>query len=309
MNKIVIILSLGVCCLDASTTQNVHITHEWGYPNLEESEEFQNWGGDCDNGRQQSPIDINFNKVLKGIYPKLIFNGYNSIAGCNIVNNGHSIQLSSFPQEMEISGGPLLASYIVEQIHFHWWSEHTLNNTRYPFEMHVVHRNKKYGNMTQAMKFKNGITVLGILYHYSNVGNPSIENVGKALNDSGLFNLINDPRKMNRLVSMKELIPQKIDSYITYEGSLTTPLCSEIVQWIIPLTTFPVRMNEILPFRKIENDDGKVITNNFREIQKTRNRPLIEISENIVSSSTKNDGLVSSPLTFFVLVCFVIPCL
>lgn len=207
--------------------------------------EFQGWGGDCDSGRQQSPININLNKVLKGIYPKLQFNGYNSIVGCDIVNNGHSIQLSNFPQIMEMSGGPLLASYIVEQIHFHWWSEHTINNTRYPFEMHVVHRNKKYEDLSQAMKFNDGITVVGVLYHYSNVGNPSIENIGHFLNDSELFKTVNEPRKMNKLVSMDELIPETIGSYITYKGSLTTPSCSEIVQWIIPSTTYPVKIEQV----------------------------------------------------------------
>lgn len=182
---------------------------------------------------------------MKGVYPKLIFKGYASIEGCNVVNNGHSIQLSNFPREMKISGGPLLSSYIVEQIHFHWWSEHTINNTRYPFEMHVVHRKQEYRDMSQAVKFKDGIAVVGVLYHFSNVGNPSIESIGQILNNSEIFNTINKPSKMNKLVSMNGLIPDTIGSYVTYEGSLTTPSCSEIVQWIIPSTTFPVRIEQV----------------------------------------------------------------
>lgn len=182
---------------------------------------------------------------MKGVYPKLTFNGYNYIVGCQIINNGHSIQLSSFPQEMEISGGPLLTSYIVEQIHFHWWSEHTLNNTRYPFEMHVVHRNKKYENISQAVKFQDGLTVLGVLYHYSNVGNPSIENIGQTLKDFEIFKEINVAHKIKKAISMNELIPEEIKSYITYEGSLTTPSCNEIVRWIIPSKTFPIKLEQV----------------------------------------------------------------
>lgn len=146
---------------------------------------------------------------------------------------------------MEISGGPLNQTYVAEQIHFHWWSEHKLNNTRYPFEMHIVHRNRKYENVSQAMKFKDGITVLGILYHYSNIGNPSIKNIGNVLNDFNLFTRINDHQRLKRSVSMRELLPEPIESYITYEGSLTTPSCNEIVRWIIPLTTFPVKIDQV----------------------------------------------------------------
>lgn len=146
---------------------------------------------------------------------------------------------------MEISGGPLNSNYIVEQIHFHWWSEHLLNHTRYPLEMHVVHRNSKYQHINQAMQNKDGILVLGVLYHYSNIGNPSIEYIASSLIDLKLIAATKIKQQINKPISLDELIPGNFENYVTYNGSLTTPSCNEIVTWIIPLKTIPIKNDQV----------------------------------------------------------------
>jgi len=64
------------------------------------------------------------------------------------------VQLSGFAHDLTLSGGGLGSDYVVEQIHMHWWSEHTINDIRYPLEVHIVHRNTIYPNISMAANFK-----------------------------------------------------------------------------------------------------------------------------------------------------------
>ena len=56
------------------------------------------------------------------------------------------------------------------QLHWHWGSvdsqgsEHTINGKKYPMEVHLVHWNKKYSTVTEALKYSDGLAVLGFMY-------------------------------------------------------------------------------------------------------------------------------------------------
>lgn len=69
-----------------------------------------------------------------------------------------------------IFGGPLDNEYEIEGLHFHWGdknnrgSEHTLNDMRLPLEMHIIHRNKKYRNLAEALQHPDGLCVLAFFY-------------------------------------------------------------------------------------------------------------------------------------------------
>lgn len=72
-----------------------------------------------------------------------------------------------------IFGGPLDNEYEIEGLHFHWGdknnrgSEHTLNDMRLPLEMHIIHRNKKYRNLAEALQHPDGLCVLAFFYQVS----------------------------------------------------------------------------------------------------------------------------------------------
>lgn len=73
-----------------------------------------------------------------------------------------------------IFGGKLKNEYEFEGLHFHWGdknnrgSEHVLNDIRFPMEMHIIHRNKKYANVSEALEHPDGLTVLAFFYQVSN---------------------------------------------------------------------------------------------------------------------------------------------
>lgn len=69
-----------------------------------------------------------------------------------------------------VFGGRLTGEYELEGLHFHWGnknnlgSEHTFNDVRFPMEMHIIHRNRKYGTTAEALEHRDGLTVLAFFY-------------------------------------------------------------------------------------------------------------------------------------------------
>lgn len=72
-----------------------------------------------------------------------------------------------------IRGAKLPGEFEVEGIHFHWGdknnrgAEHVVNDIRYTMEMHIVHRNKKYASLTEALDYVDGAAVLGFFFNVS----------------------------------------------------------------------------------------------------------------------------------------------
>jgi len=63
-----------------------------------------------------------------------------------------------------ISGANLQSEYIFEQMHFHWGAEHTVDGLRGPLELHLVHYDKQYANVSVAAQHENGIVVVSVLF-------------------------------------------------------------------------------------------------------------------------------------------------
>lgn len=72
-----------------------------------------------------------------------------------------------------IFGATLSNNYEFESFHFHWGlknyrgSEHIINDVSYPLELHIIHRNMKYSNLTEAVLEKDGLAVLAIVFEVS----------------------------------------------------------------------------------------------------------------------------------------------
>lgn len=63
-----------------------------------------------------------------------------------------------------LSGASLPSVYILEQVHFHWSAEHTVDGQRDPLELHLVHFDEQYGNFNDAAQYENGIVVVAVLF-------------------------------------------------------------------------------------------------------------------------------------------------
>lgn len=53
--------------------------------------EPENWGGQCDSGLRQSPIDLAFGASVRGTFDDFVFHDYDQpIKDAKVTNNGHS---------------------------------------------------------------------------------------------------------------------------------------------------------------------------------------------------------------------------
>jgi carbonic anhydrase len=170
----------------------------------------------CSAGVQQSPIDIG--ETVKAQLPPLKLTWARTPD--TIVNNGHTIQLNMGEgSTLSVGGG---AGYRLVQFHFHRPSEHTINGASFPMEAHFVHQNAA-----------GSLAVVGVLM---TGGRPN-----KTFNNLVLSmpNRAGPPVKADPKIDPNALLPSK-RSYYRYSGSLTTPPCSETVDWY--LLTEPVQV-------------------------------------------------------------------
>ncbi len=192
----------------------------WGYATTPETAGPAEWGtlpGDeaCRAGTRQSPIAIGtkapFPFTAKDL-PNLVF--HYGKTGLHVVNKGHTIQADvDKGSAVEIDG----ATWPLLQVHFHAPSEHSLDGLLYPMEMHLVHA---------GPDGKPGL-VVGVLLVQGG-DNPALAPV-----------LTNPPKQAGArkddpsvTIDLEKLLPPD-RTYATYDGSLTTPPCTEGIRWFV----------------------------------------------------------------------------
>lgn len=107
----------------------------------------------------------------------------------------------------------------------------------------MVHHEKRFETITKAALEKNGVAVLGILFHVSEKPNPIIEAV---LQNSGtVFEAVGRNQSYKDSLFLQELLPRNKANYFRYEGSLTTPGCGEAVIWTVFEESIPISIDQV----------------------------------------------------------------
>ena len=158
----------------------------------------------CAEGSEQSPIDIP-GAAPSADLPPLSF-GYTA-ATARIEDADYGILVTP-ETSLELSIGE--DRYTLLQFHAHDPSEHTIDGDSYPLEIHFVHRNDA-----------GELAVVGVMIEEGE-SNPSYGPVVEGV----------ETRGATATVEFAQLLPEQLD-YFTYDGSLTTPPCSEGVRWIV----------------------------------------------------------------------------
>jgi len=202
--------------------------HHWSYEGATGPEK---WGGldvanaVCSAGGQQSPIDIT--APISARQPPLKI-GWNKRPD-TIVNNGHTIQLD-FAEGNTLHMGD--RKYALKQFHFHHPSEHLIEGKRFAMEVHFVHAGT------------DGLVVIGVLMV---TGKPNAifkKIVSTIPREEG------SPVPADPAIHPGGLLPPQ-RAYYHYEGSLTTPPCSETVDWIVLAHPIEVDEGDIARFAKL----------------------------------------------------------
>jgi carbonic anhydrase len=200
----------------------------------------------CGIGSQQSPIDIE--ATIKSRLPALKL-AWSKTAD-TIVNNGHTIQLN-FAEGSTLKLGN--ATYKLIQVHFHRPSEHQVGGKNFPMEAHFVHRADS-----------GELAVVGVLMAEGKRNAAFGKIVATMPAEEG------PPVKADAGIHPGGLLPAKL-SYYRYPGSLTTPPCSEVVEWLVLTNPVQVAATDVASF-------AKLYPMNARPVQKDNRRYVLQSS-------------------------------
>lgn len=96
-------------------------------------------------------------------------------------------------------------------------------------ELHIVFFKQMYENFKNAMEQNDGLCVVALFFDISDSDNPSYEEFTNLLEG---VRTSNTSVNFERQSGLKNFLAPNMDTYFTYDGSLTTPPCLEIVKWI-----------------------------------------------------------------------------
>jgi len=220
-----------------------HVAH-WDY---EGEMGPEHWGKEfptCGKGKSQAPLNI------KGPFEKVRFNVVPDYkpGPLKIINNGHTIQVNVVPgSKLRIDG----KAFDLLQFHFHRPSEEHINGKPSAMVIHFVHKNDS-----------GELAVLGVLLQEGNE-NPGIKTLWSYAPPKEGPEVAPD----NVAFNPNNLLPREME-FFHYDGSLTTPPCTEKVKFFIlksqvniskeQITQFPFKMNA-RPIQAL--NDRKILTN------------------------------------------------
>jgi carbonic anhydrase len=288
----------------------------WGYVDQE------GWsllhGSSC-GGIKQSPIDLpDICKKGSGsrVNPRLSLELINydidiPPSVLTMKNNGHTAVITlkdskrPNPWNPKISGSVVSGDeYQLMQLHFHWdrtnntlGSEHGLHGSRRAMEMHLVHFNTRYNSPAEAGSHGDGFAVMAIFFDNTDDdenNNPQMNKIVFQLREISAFN---SSVQLKRPLNLRRLLPQDIDTFYTYEGSLTTPPCSEIITWVIFPEVQSIGPNQLFAFERALDTDGEnVMGRTCRDLQPLNQRTIYASSDNHCrgNSARPATSLVSS---------------
>ncbi len=142
--------------------------------------------------------------------------------------------------------------YDMLQLHTHQHSEHALNGKLYPTEVHVVH-----------LRGKSELLVVGVFFEVG-AENPDLQTVIDAASTLAT----------NSSMNVAGLLGDSINpEYMTlYQGSLTTPPCSEGVRWAVSSKVRTASQKQINMLTMLAG--GKT---DARPVQPLHDRPFLKL--------------------------------
>lgn len=174
-------------------------------------------------GRNQSPIDLGH--FIEAELPPI---GFDYKAGGHaFINNGHTVQV-----DYDAGSGISIdnVAFALKQFHFHAPSENLIDGRSFPIEAHFVHSDAQGNLAVVAVMFVQGQS------------NPELGKLWAHMPAHA-----EDRQDLSPEISAAKLLPAKRD-YYRYEGSLTTPPCSEGVRWLVlkqPVSASSAQIREL----------------------------------------------------------------
>uniref|UniRef100_A0AAQ6A3C2 protein-tyrosine-phosphatase n=1 Tax=Amphiprion ocellaris TaxID=80972 RepID=A0AAQ6A3C2_AMPOC len=163
-----------------------------------------------------------------------------------------------------VRGAGLPGRFKAEKMEFHWGqtngtagSEHSINGRRFPVEMQIyLYNSDDFDSLSAAIKERRIIAAMAVFF---------------------------EVRHHLESFILRDLLPSSVDSYYRYTGSLTTPPCSKVVEWIIfsrPVYLSHSQLDAFYSIFTTEQQDHvksvEYLRNNFRPPQDLDNRKVFK---------------------------------
>lgn len=171
----------------------------------------------CANGRRQSPIDIRGGLAVD--LEPVRFDYRASRFG--VVDTDHTVQVNVAPGNAIEVGGK---RFELQQFHFHRPAEERIDGRAFEMSLHLVHKDEQGRLAVVALLFGRGPPQPVVQQVWNNLPLERHQEVAARVT-----------------LDLEQLLPAD-RRYYTYMGSLTTPPCSEGVQWVVmrhPVTLSP----------------------------------------------------------------------
>jgi carbonic anhydrase len=224
---------LLACPLCAQAAQASAAPH-WDYDGARGADKWGDLDGafrTCAIGGEQSPIDLK--NAIPAQIDRLVLDW--KPQAFEIVNTGHTIQANAMPG----SGLQIGAErYELRQFHFHTPSEHALNGARSAMEVHFLHAHPS-----------DRFAAVGAFLTSGGNNAAFTQIIRAAPTREGSANL-------EQPLDPTTLVPAEGALY-RYEGSLSTPPCSETVEWNVFGLPVAVAGADIAAFRKLYPNNAR----------------------------------------------------
>lgn len=219
----------------SATDSSGHDAVHWSYSGADGPE---NWGSlspefaECSTGDRQAPIAIDDPDPVKRDSPRLDY--ISQMA--EVVNNGHSVEAAAGPgSSMTLDG----KKYALGRMHFHAPAENIIDGVQYPAELHFVHESRDGKAAVLAVMLEEGPE------------NPAFD---------AYLDQMDLPVDSETQVELPwpNMVPGNTRS-IRFDGSLTTPDCTEGIAWNVAIAPLPVSSEQLDRLRSAYDDNARPV--------------------------------------------------
>uniref|UniRef100_A0A7N6AJD8 protein-tyrosine-phosphatase n=1 Tax=Anabas testudineus TaxID=64144 RepID=A0A7N6AJD8_ANATE len=237
----------------------------------------------------QSPVDIVDEQALvSDEYQELVLDKFSTESSnhTTMKNTGKTVAVL-LKDDYFVRGAGLPGRFKAEKMEFHWGqsngsagSEHSINGRRFPVEMQIyLYNSDDFDSLSAAIKERRIIAAMAVFFQLGQKDNPAVDPIIQ-----GLKGVVHHEKETNlRSFILRDLLPSSVDSYYRYTGSLTTPPCSKVVEWIIFSRPVYLSHSQLEAFYSIfttEQQDHvksvEYLRNNFRPLQDLNDRKVFK---------------------------------
>ncbi|XP_037301497.1 carbonic anhydrase 3-like isoform X2 [Manduca sexta] len=227
-------------------------------------------------GRSQSPVNLPASGLVKARGARrLLFCNYNVPAkSMRVVRDSQSLTLygkwNKVDRPLVCGGAAHSRRYLFHSLTLHWPSEHVIGGLQYPLESQALHISAEYKTFKDAVAAasRDKLAFLGIvnIYKFTNRTQQGLKSILKAATSKRPGNNYSIPAH-----SIGFFTPP-FQEYVTYQGSLTYPPCTEAVLWFVRARSLPVERNIVKAAHKLTNPYNEPMKLLIRRLQPMNDR-------------------------------------